>query len=542
MALGGGFGQNGLGQGDQGGYGQNGPGGYGQGGFGQGGFNQGGYGQNGPGGYNQGGYGQNGPGGYNQGGFGQNGPAPYGGPGGQVSNGYGPGGVNGGGIGNPHNQMPEGRKVFDGALLLISAIGGILGGIIAMLLYDLLISRIESRPLVVMLSVAGFFLVFGLVIIIAQSLIRGTYRTGTNMGFVILLFLVSAAVIAGLSFLFEFLYEDRGTFVNKAGPTSYIFMIDDSSSMTWDDRDPNRKRYDAVDMILQNKPSSFPYAVYSFSDSAKCIRPFAPKGDSTNVKDLAPAAGAGTNYQAALITLYDDFASGVINDRNMPRILFLSDGDYDFPVDEQIQPFIDMGVAISTVGLASEKDSPTFEKLQEMAAKTGGTYAYVDDIDMLASEMGAVISTGSNRDLLTERTGAGENDSKYALLRILFMSLIGFLAGAAVALFGGVEEKLLPILTSLGTGIAGGVILELGLKSKFFRNLSLPIPGGGQRLADYLYFLLIALTFAMMIKGVSHGLPSQNLSMGGGMTSQAKGFGQDFDNKNQGPTKTFGNM
>ena len=535
MALGGGFGQNQQGGFAPGNYGQNGPGG---------GSGQGGYGQSGPGsGSGQGGYGPAGYGAGSQGGFGQNSAGGYGqnAPGGYGQGGFGSGG---GGIGNPYGEMPgvDRKKVFDGALLLISAVGGLAGGIVAMLLYDLLMGRIESRPLVVMLSMAGFFLVFGLIVLLSQWLIRGTYPTGTNMGIVVLLFLASAAAVSGLSFLFEYLYEDRGTFVNEAGPTSYIFMIDDSASMGWEDRDPDYERYDAVDRILQNKPSSFPYAVYSFSNDAECIRPFGPKGDSTNVRNLAPPLGSGTNYQEALTTLYEDFESGVISDTVNPRILFLSDGDYDYGVEKQVQPFIDRGVVISTVGLASLSNAPEFKKLQEIADMTGGTFAYVDDIGKLANEMGTVISTASNRDLLTERSGAGEDEGKYALMRILFMSLLGFLAGASVVLFGGVEDRLLPVLTSLGTGIAGGLILELGQRLDFIRKLVLPLPGGGIRLTDYLYFLVIALTFAVMTKGISRGLPGQNLQMGGGTLNTPKGFGQDQGPRNQGPTKTFGSM
>ena len=79
---------------------------------------------------------------------------------------------------------------------------------------------------------------------------------------------IMLVILFAATLLLEFLYELGGG-ITTYKPTSYIFVIDDSSSMV--SNDPYNERVSAIKEIMERE--RIPYAVYKFSDDARLIRP-----------------------------------------------------------------------------------------------------------------------------------------------------------------------------------------------------------------------------------------------------------------------------
>ena len=272
------------------------------------------------------------------------------------------------------------------------------------------------------IGIALYFLLFGIIEFVAMFVLnqvrrdysywkrhgktetyRGSYKRGA-------LCLVALFVLAGV---FEFLYELGGNDFEE--PSSYIFVIDDSGSMS--SNDPNQQREAAVAAIMQNRSDSLPYAVYGFTSDAELL------------KDMAPYEGAdaysfdssgGTDILRAIETVVDDIASGKIKAGNAPRIMLLSDGESSgFGWRSVARKARENGAVISSIGFGYSSNL-----LKDLAEKTGGVFVQVDDVDDLPVQMATAITTLAKRNLISSRV-VPSFDLLYAILRVVFLCCLG---------------------------------------------------------------------------------------------------------------------
>lgn len=382
------------------------------------------------------------------------------------------------------------RTGFEQATLIVSIIAGIIGLVISGIIYGILKEALWS-PLAVGLSFALFALVFILCMAVFRAY-RGSTKSGSSRGaermLMPILFIVGALI---LGTLFEFIYE-HDFFSEMRGyqePTSYIFLIDNSGSMS--SSDPQAIRYDAIEKIVSKQEDDFPYAVYGFSSGTWVQRELAPAYEGVGTLDIS--ASGGTEIKGALETFYSEYENG-LKDRlgDAPKILLLSDGGATdiglfSSVDKILDKYSKAGLPISTVGLGSGVDE---ELMQQIADETGGVFISSADIDNLEEAMQNAISSYSDdryaRTLYTHRRVPSLN-VLYALMRIVFMGILSVgisLSMLFVAADTSKDEDLV-LKSSLITGVLAGLIMELAINM-----LNLP-----PSIIRIIFFILTAMTF-----------------------------------------------
>jgi len=260
---------------------------------------------------------------------------------------------------------------------------------------------------------------------------RGDYRGWTmkNLTSVVSNSFKRAAIGIAVLFLaagvFEFLYElDK---INTSHSSSYIFLIDDSGSMSGND--PTYEREKAIGKIMSKQDKDFPYAVYEFSGTASQIRPMATY-QSTDTYGF-DSAGSDTNILGALNTVLDDLENGnLAGAGKSPRVLILSDGySYNNGFEEAVERCRQNNVVVSTMLCGDVSGASLFvgldpDLMENLATRTGGTHIAVEDASLLAGEMETAITFTLSHNLLSARY-AYSNSFVYALLRFVFLSLLG---------------------------------------------------------------------------------------------------------------------
>ena len=422
--------------------------GFGNNGFGQGGSG-GGFGGSGGWTNNPGGFGgwNNNPGG--SGGWNNN----PGGSGGWTNN---PGG-NGGWNNNPgsFSGSEKKAKLFLPALIL-TIIYGILWSFPGNLLVHALFNKIWN-PLAVAVYVTVFVVPLIILLLLMSavsgnlSITRNMWGTGKTIG---LLFLCILCTFMG-TLILEFLYELGGDF-HYTEPTSYVFVIDDSGSMSGND--PDYQRADAIGEIMRE--TDIPYCVYKFSEEAELIRSMDYYQD-TDSYDFN-SDGGGTDILGSLDMVAEEMKDPSFNGGSNPKVLLLSDGEsYDYGLNEVTQKFADMIVSISTVGFGSVNDS----LMKNIANMTGGVYVHCEDVSALTKGMKEAIISYSGRTLLTPRYNVS-NPVLYAILRILFLTMIAAMIGFTKAR-GAISDAdfwRLVLFTTI-QGFAAGILCELLVNS-----------------------------------------------------------------------------
>lgn len=287
---------------------------------------------------------------------------------------------------------------------------------------------------------------------------------------------VCTLIVFALAAGFEWLYDHE---VKKNDePTSYIFLIDDSGSMSTND--PENRRYEAIDSVLKNMPDDFPYAVYRFSGHTENLRKMLPKSEPwTPPMDFL---GGGTMLFGGMNTVYDDLKDKAVDGGENPRLIVLADGDahdklHKFGVTNKLKS---AGISVSTVGFGNADE----RQLKYIAERTGGKYVSAEN----ASELGEALKEASAadiaaRNLLSDR-GAISSDGLYAFLRILFLFLLGTAVAFVKMLACANTEYNIQILIGGGAAaLVGALLVEFGIA------LGLPVP-----VCQVIMWLLLALT------------------------------------------------
>lgn len=365
---------------------------------------------------------------------------------------------------NNHEIKKNKTKSFDFITLIISIIAGIIGYFISNLVFNAISDSLWS-PLAIGIRFAVFFLILAVVIFV-YSIINGNQNDG-GKNLIVLIGVLVGVLLLGT--LFEFIYELNFFDTNfiYRDPTSYVFIIDNSGSMSTND--PEALRYEAIEEIIEDKDDNFPYAVYSFSDSVVCQRAVAPKSDGLG--KLHAVNSGNTHIRGTLDQLLEDYENGNINGLgDNPKFLLLSDGQANDigmfqSLSSTLKGYVKNNITISTVGLGSVDD----DLMQEIADETGGVYISVDDADDLEDAMENAITQTSDdkykRTFFTYRNVA-KLDFLYALMRIIFTAILGFIISMSMLFATGKDDdSSMIMITSIITSIIAGLLLELGINA-----------------------------------------------------------------------------
>lgn len=278
-------------------------------------------------------------------------------------------------------------------------------------------------------------------------------------GGVVVIILISTIVILLMAMLFQWIY---GLNFGKqaSGPTSYIFLIDDSGSMQVSD--PSQIRYKAISDVLSDMPDSFPYMVYGFSDWPEIIKKMGPISDG--IPQLTGINSGGTSIKSTLNQVLDDYNNRVWDGGKSPKVILLTDGyatDIDFisPIGGTLKDYVSTGISVSTVGLGHAADA---DLLSDIAQTTGGIFIDVADVAMLSEAMRTAAREYTARDLLSARYMPSLN-FLYGFLRVLFITILGLAIGFAASIAYGVQESIpITMISTVVKSILGALIMELG--------------------------------------------------------------------------------
>lgn len=340
--------------------------------------------------------------------------------------------------------------------LLFSGLWVFLGGLI----YSYCLGAIWT-PLLIAIYVTGLALSLFLAIVVSNIL--GKNAKPSSSAYTKTLITIGAIFLCTM--LFEFLYELEPQKVKNTKPTSYIFLIDDSGSMSGND--PDLLRNDAIYDVLQDCNRNFPYAVYSFDDSCKQISPIAPASSASKKNYGFSNGGGGTDIIGAIEYVLNDIKNGRLQAGAAPRILLLSDGlSPDFNYNTIISECQSRNVSISTVGFGSADKY----LLENIANDTNGAFVWVEDINNITNAMSSVASSYLNqsRNLLSYRPELSYS-FWYGLLRTVFMLILG--AGfilIKVFMFSTFDEKNIALYTFIVLAVLGATCLEVGINALGF--------------------------------------------------------------------------
>lgn len=305
------------------------------------------------------------------------------------------------------------NKKLDMIGLIVSVIGGTLWCFLGGFLFRLL-SEIVWIPLAIGVYFFGMGLLLVLVLLLSTSLNGDTAARSSDRRKALLLCLLMFA----LGVLFEFLYELTPT-LKSVKPTSYVFLIDDSDSMRWND--PEDHRSEGLKNMLDSCEDDFPVAVYRFNHNCSMMM------DMTAAKNaripISFSSGGGTDIVNAVKTVVKDLENGVINGGATPRLVVFSDGESDDDgLRSVLNKAVNANISISTVSLGGAGES----MLRRIAEDTKGTYVEIADIASLSGALNTAATTIAkvDRNLLFYRSPAGF-EWMYTLMRLVFIAAFG---------------------------------------------------------------------------------------------------------------------
>lgn len=359
---------------------------------------------------------------------------------------------------------------------LMSAFAGVLSWFGCRFLYGTFHDELPGPVMIGSLCAILFAAVFLTVMI--GSIATGSFCKESplygNAGRMGIYFLCGLGGIFLLAAALEFIYEYNPD-VREMEPTSYIFVIDESGSMSGND--PTGLRYEAIREIMKETETGFPYMVYTFSDDTQLVRDMGPlQGE---YEDIPVKNDGGTAIRGTILKILQDYKDGVWDGGFNPKVVFLTDGSAtdlsngflwfkgNMPeFNAALKEYNDLGINISTVGLGHIDR----EIMTKMAETTGGVFVNIQNASDLASAMKTAATSYSDRDLLSIRYMA-QGDTLYGFLRILFLTIIGAAIGSTIFL-AYMEDSSIPliIVSSIVCSLIGSILFEIGLAAGIFQS------------------------------------------------------------------------
>lgn len=378
------------------------------------------------------------------------------------------------------------RAVSLNALLLfITIIIGIVAWAVGTILYSAGVDIIAMPLLIGIIFVILYLLLAVTIFVYSMStgLFEENILTGSSdLVSSVFSIMIIGVLVFGLAILFQWIYG-MDFIKEDQQPTAYIFVIDDSGSMT--ENDPLQLRYGALKSVLNNVDSDFPYMVYSFSDDVKIISDMKPVADG--IPQITGESSGGTSIRTVLDKVVQDRLDEVWDGGVSPKVILLTDGyatDIGLfkSINSVLKTYVKNRISISTVGLG-DVDTNLMNKI---AKTTGGVFIHVSDASDLGDAMTSAATQYTSRDLLSTRYTTNLN-FLYALLRIIFISILGIAIGFAAAIaYGSQESSTLIFVSSAIKSIVGAILMEIGTD----------VIGISDKLVWFVLWILISVTIA----------------------------------------------
>ena len=427
--------------------------------------------------------------------------------------------------------------------ILYSGIIGAIFWIIGEVMYDLLTKKIWQP-----LGIALYFCIFAIIMVIGMYLLaifRGDYNKAVDKGSkpisdnfgTIVLLIVIFFITTGT---FEFLYELGGKTIIKE-PTSYVFLIDDSGSMSGND--PNCERATAIKKIMENQDANFPYSVYRFTSESQMLKEMGPYSQDDNYQFDSKG---GTDIIGSLNSVLDEIIANKSID-DSPRIMLVSDGSSSaFGSNSVIDKCNDNGVSISSISFGNLFGNSLLNKL---STRTGGVYVDVENIDDLYTKMQTAITSDATRNLISERYMPRLN-WLYAILRIVFLFIMSLLWAAIknIAYCGNKRNKNEENYSYDNVVVFTVISAFISILLMEFGTAYVAIPEKAARLLLSILWMIIPGKFYIVSEQKPNltGVGSRNFGLENGKdTKVLQPDGKGFDSKKKtldaGTGKSFGN-
>ncbi|GFH42500.1 hypothetical protein Hs30E_10510 [Lactococcus hodotermopsidis] len=396
-------------------------------------------------------------------------------------------------------QSTVGNKHFNLLLLVGALIGGVVGFIFGELLITLLGGALPSVVLVGLYFAQLMFFIFLAVLICEKIDPRLNSRVWTTAHWgdqLKRLPLMSLVVFFALGCIFQFFYGLSAAKPILQVADNYIIAIDNSGSMSGSD--PQKDRFSAVKSFVDELDDSKNVAVILFTDNVETTVPLT-KVDAAFRTKIATAfdglePNGGTDIQSAL-----EVAAQIPVDTNSTTmVILMSDGASFVDAQKITTEYNQKGLVLNTIQCTDN----TFWRnslLLDLSTRTGGMNYQISEMNQLAGTFSKILSGSTlSRVLLDYRYGFDYNSTLFAVLRILFIALIGIaLSGAMSFMLYNLDVFKKLLIPKILTGVLAGIVMEFCLKDFW--------PAPPARLLMVLLFALLPTFFRAIIVRSSGG-------------------------------------
>lgn len=368
------------------------------------------------------------------------------------------------------------RRKINLLLLIFSMVGGAIGFLVGEFL---LAEYNDQLPHWLLMGIyfGQYALFVGLGCLVAEMIspqLNGIGWKQRHLGFSWKMLVPSTLVLLFLAgSLFQLIY---GMDIGGAKPGSaddVVMLLDVSDSMQ--QTDPDRQLFDAAAEVIRNMDADKRVGIIVFNDRADILQPLERVANQETkdhiiqlLKNYSAPAG-GTNIGAALQTAMDHLQQ--MNSEHSMLIL-MSDGYSQVDLTTALAPYQAGKIAIHTVGISNVEAKAT-ELLQKIAAQTNGTYYSVEHANELSVVFNKIyLLNNQEHHLVGKRVASAADSTVYAVLRVLFLTLIGGLIGLSLGLI--FDNKFLAksfFAGGLVAGLIAGLLLEFGIGHSLFTDL-----------------------------------------------------------------------
>ena len=351
-------------------------------------------------------------------------------------------------------------------MFVLSLVGGIIGFIVGEIIISKLIYVLpESLLIGLYFGQLAFFV--GIMCLIAEIIspkLNGTLwrrmYVGSSWKFLVPCTLVMVFL---LGTVLQFIY---GVDISGAKKINDVVMlIDTSSSMV--NTDPQNKRFEAVRSLMDKMALDNRVSIFVFNDNVINVQQMANVTDALKIEteDKLKAysiASGRTNIKGALEDAMTHIMQNTLQDR-AAMVILLSDGGDNYNLEnsfaDNIKPYKDGDIPIFTVGM----EGNDYNLLRKLSQNTGGKYYSLDNAEGLDNVFTRIYMEKDLRLLVGQRNGRTSSSIIYAIMRILFLTIIGAAVGFSVGLL--LDNRYIAKGFAIGgivSGIIAGLILEIG--------------------------------------------------------------------------------